>query len=301
MCRGRSRPGASRLRHTSPGHSQKPLRAALSGASGCSSGASGCSSGAAGPTGMSRASGWAQTGQKVRFCRIKAGFLPNILCHAVSLPVFDGRRRLFLVTARRRVHPEYSMFNRGGKPMRLFFAIELRRRGQRGDQPRRLAPAPGYAGGADRQANGRRPVFNHLTVQFLGEYPASLLPDLQEVLAGAAVGVPPFPLCFESWGRFRAQPRDPLAGRRGAAGSDAAGADRSPVSCGGGRCPLRTRPYQPHLTIGRQLEPDPLWLGRQPQPAVSMQVERVSLMESVRVGGRLVYRPLFRQPLQKGP
>ena len=191
------------------------------------------------------------------------------------------------------------MFNRGGKPMRLFFAIELSDAAREEISRavwrlRRDMPAAGPAG--KWTASG----LYHLTVQFLGEYPASLLPDLQEVLAGAAVGVPPFPLCFESWGVFgrsreilwlgvAAQPDlTRLAGQ-------VAGQLRRRS------LPFEDRPYQPHLTIGRQLEPDPLWLGRQPQPAVSMQVERVSLMESVRVGGRLVYRPLFRQPLQKGP
>ena len=57
----------------------------------------------------------------------------------------------------------------------------------------------------------------------------------------------------------------------------------------------------PHITLGREVEPQRSFMdvqkGIKVEP-VRISVRSISLMESVRRGPKLVYRPLFRQELK---
>ena len=55
------------------------------------------------------------------------------------------------------------------------------------------------------------------------------------------------------------------------------------------------RPYRPHITLGREII-----LCREPDftfPATKVPVTKISLMQSERNAGRLVYTPLYETPL----
>lgn len=58
----------------------------------------------------------------------------------------------------------------------------------------------------------------------------------------------------------------------------------------------------PHITMGREVEPQRGFADVQKAVAVEPRkflVEKITLMESVRRGPELFYRPLFRQPLKE--
>lgn len=57
----------------------------------------------------------------------------------------------------------------------------------------------------------------------------------------------------------------------------------------------------PHITLGREVEPQRSFLDVQKTVVMdpkSFKVEKITLMESVRKGPRLVYKPLYRQLLK---
>ncbi len=57
----------------------------------------------------------------------------------------------------------------------------------------------------------------------------------------------------------------------------------------------------PHITLGREVEPQRSFMDMQkavPMEGRSFAVESITLMESVRKGPRLIYRPLYRQFLK---
>lgn len=63
---------------------------------------------------------------------------------------------------------------------------------------------------------------------------------------------------------------------------------------------MEERAFQPHLTLGRQVAlPDhfDLEVLSSKFPVVESPVDRISLMKSERIGGRLIYTELFSQPL----
>ena len=58
---------------------------------------------------------------------------------------------------------------------------------------------------------------------------------------------------------------------------------------------IESRPFKPHITLGRQIVPrDKIFLT---VPSVSMTVKKISLMKSERLGGRLTYTPVYERSL----
>lgn len=138
----------------------------------------------------------------------------------------------------------------------------------------------------------------HLTLVFLGE----VSPDKLEQACDAmrSISCEAFPLSFAGLGRFERGTRqiwwvgvEPskalirMQARLADAVRDAGFA-------------LPDQPYRPHLTLGRDILPMP---GADPRslagdiPALSMHVGTISLMESARINGKLVYTPLFTHRL----
>jgi|LSQX01.1.fsa_nt_gb 2'-5' RNA ligase len=63
---------------------------------------------------------------------------------------------------------------------------------------------------------------------------------------------------------------------------------------------LETRPYRPHITIGRNVELHPDAEGGRvapPDPCIEIDVQSIELMQSEFEGGRLVYTTLHSKPL----
>ena len=152
---------------------------------------------------------------------------------------------------------------------------------------------------ADLRRQGRGafppPENLHLTLAFLGE--SSLKPAQQALhqLSGLS-----FAMTVEGVGRFRRDGGDILwAGvRKNPDLSALAGQVQQAFSQKG--FSLEKRPFAAHLTLGRQVllpEGFDLKAFSKTLPASSMQVERVSLMKSERINGRLTYTELYRYTL----
>ena len=138
------------------------------------------------------------------------------------------------------------------------------------------------------RANFSRPENFHLTLVFLGE--TSRQRDIQRVMA--AITAPAFSVTIGGSGHF---------GDLYWAGVDRHVALESLVSCL--RNSLRAlgfaieeRPFRPHITLARQVD-----AVRPPElniPKTSMAVDRILLMKSERINGRLTYTPLFEKKLK---
>jgi 2'-5' RNA ligase len=174
--------------------------------------------------------------------------------------------------------------------MRLFTAITLAEpaRARLGQVLRELKP---------RLLKGRlTPVENlHLTLVFIGETRegAAAKRALDEVTA------PPFLLTLEGLGRFRRSGGDLLW--LGGGGEHLESIyDQLRLALSRGGFSLEKRPFKAHLTLGRDLAfaPDFSWedYGRA-LPPLTVPVDKVSLMQSERIEGRLRYTEIHRRPL----
>ncbi len=140
----------------------------------------------------------------------------------------------------------------------------------------------------------------HLTLHFLGEVEAEDLEYLCEALYETARRNRPFPLTLDKIGFF---PR----GNKGILWAGVAKStplqrlfstlEKSLEQQGFAR---ERKRLSPHITLGREVEPERGFLQVQKAVAVTPTrffVRRITLMESVRRGAKLVYVPLFRQEL----
>jgi RNA 2',3'-cyclic 3'-phosphodiesterase len=134
----------------------------------------------------------------------------------------------------------------------------------------------------------------HLTLRFLGPTPAERLPALEEAADSVARADAPFDVGLDGGGAFPsiARPRTLWVGVTDGADRLAALADRLTRACLQDGQPLETRPFAPHLTIGRT---DGLRQG--PMAARALQ----EAAEGLRVAFRADRLILFRSLLGGGP
>ena len=179
--------------------------------------------------------------------------------------------------------------------MRTFIAIELEQ-----DVKEHLASVQTETQKLCRRGN-YTPMDNfHLTLHFLGEINEEDLEYLQEAMFETSRRNRPFTLTLDQIGFF---PR----GRNGVlwAGVEKSShlqrlfstLQKSLEQQGFAR---EKKGLSPHITLGREVEPQRTFVDV--QKAVKLEPMRISvksiaLMESVRKGPKLVYRPLFRQEL----
>ncbi len=160
--------------------------------------------------------------------------------------------------------------------MRLFVAIRL--------SPAVKAALMDASGALRRQGSGifTRAGNLHLTLAFIGETED---PAKARAALDAACGGGPFPLAVEGLGRFGdlvwagVEESEPL--RHLALAVQEALRERGFA--------IEERLWRPHVTLVRR------WRGPRPQarvPRTEMEARRVSLMESARVDGGLVYREI---------
>jgi 2'-5' RNA ligase len=152
-----------------------------------------------------------------------------------------------------------------------------------------------------------RPEGIHLTLAFLGNQPASVVPAVERALQQAVANARPFTLTTASLGFFgsRRAPRVLWAGitddPRGALADlqrQVAGALRA------AQIPFDDRPFAPHITLGRprtnasdlQLLTNHLTAGPEWEAAPS-RVERIVLFQSQLHPAGSIYTPLFTEPL----
>ena len=171
--------------------------------------------------------------------------------------------------------------------MRLFIAIELDPPIRRAAYELALELRESVAGRAVREDN------MHLTLAFLGEQPGGRLGALRKCMERAAAGS--FGLELGNVGRFRRSGGDiwwlgvrlspELRGLQARLCSELRSAGFE----------TEERPFRPHITLLRQAGGDAL---RTPDfPPLEQRVERMTLFESMRERGALVYRPLARVEL----
>ena len=145
----------------------------------------------------------------------------------------------------------------------------------------------------------------HLTLRFLGPTPAERQPALEEAADAAARAVEPFDVGLSGGGAFPslARPRSLWVGVT--AGSDrlAALADALTRAAVEGGQPLDTRPFAPHLTIGRAdgVRQAPVAARILQETAIDLDVrftaDRIVLFQSLLGGGPARYEPLHESRL----
>lgn len=181
--------------------------------------------------------------------------------------------------------------------MRTFIAIELEE-----DVKDYLADVQVETQKLCRRGNFTPKENFHLTLHFLGEVKQEDLEYLQEAMFETSRRNRPFTLTLEKIGFFP----------RGNKGVLWAGVGKSPQlqrvfstlekaleQQGFAR---ERKGLSPHITLGREVEPQRGFADVQNRVKVApmgIAVRRISLMESVRKGPKLIYRPLFRQDLME--
>lgn len=136
----------------------------------------------------------------------------------------------------------------------------------------------------------------HLTLAFLGETPRA---DSAKRAMDAAAGVP-FELSIGGFGRFRRGGDIYWVGVEHSAALTALQASL----CGELRregFSLETREFKPHLTLGREVSLVPGFdreAFARAIPPMHMRVEKISLMKSERLNGRLTYTELYAKQLE---
>ena len=173
--------------------------------------------------------------------------------------------------------------------MRLFIAINFDK-----TTVERLLPGERELRARSRSDAAWSPPRNlHLTLAFLGEQPGGRLGALRKCMERAAAGS--FGLELGNVGRFRRSGGDiwwlgvrlspELRGLQARLCSELRSAGFE----------TEERPFRPHITLLRQAGGD---APRTPDfPPLEQRVERMTLFESMRERGALVYRPLARVEL----
>lgn len=137
-------------------------------------------------------------------------------------------------------------------------------------------------------ANFTRPENLHLTLAFLGEI-QDIVPLCQAIDATAPKQA--FPACLKGSGCFQALWWVGM-GQNPTLESFALRLQNNLQARG---FALERRPFQPHITIARQVTArNPISLT---VPNTPMLVDRVQLMHSQRIAGKLVYTPLYQKLL----
>lgn len=144
------------------------------------------------------------------------------------------------------------------------------------------------------------PIDNlHITTKFIGEWPQSRLPELEEALAALPVRLP-FDIEIRDLGWFPNE-RSPRVLWAGVHGGDALRELAHTVEEHLHKAlavPLENRPYEPHLTLARIKSPVPLQRLRtrvremQPAPLGSFSVNRFVLYRSEPGSNASIYHSL---------
>ncbi len=192
---------------------------------------------------------------------------------------------------------EFCPFLKGEKRLRTFIAIELEE-----EVKDHLEGVQGRAAQLCRKGNYTPKENFHLTLHFLGEVTPEDIPYIQQAIMETTKYQQMFFLTLDKIGFFP----------RGKEGILWAGVEKNQDlfrlfqslerNLGKQGFAREKTGLSPHITLGREVEP---YRGfADVQRGVDFEkkkihVTAISLMESVRMGRRLMYRPLLQQPLRK--
>lgn len=187
-------------------------------------------------------------------------------------------------------------FLQKGGSMRTFIAIELEE-----EVKDALEGAQQQAAELCRKGNYTPKENFHLTLHFLGEIRPEEVDDVVQAMMETTRRNRPFELKLDRLGFFP----------RGREGILWAGVEKSAplqrlfqqleISLGKQGFAREKKGLSPHITLGREVEPYRGFADVQKQVKLenlTIKVKAISLMESVRRGRNLFYRPLFVQPLK---
>lgn len=137
----------------------------------------------------------------------------------------------------------------------------------------------------------------HLTLRFIGEVEEDRLLAIKSAISSVAVGTRGFGLELGGMGQFPKGNRSIVwVGVK--VGSELhklyQELEKALEQQGFTR---ENRGYHPHITLAREVDSEQAVraIGTEESSSLTQQVRAISLMQSTREGGRLVYRPLFRQ------
>ena len=192
--------------------------------------------------------------------------------------------------------------------IRTFIAVELQE-----EQKRALRQVQETlrAERAGRYVRWVAPEAVHLTLKFLGGVDADKMPGLQNALTHACADVPPFALTLRGVGAFpnTRRPNVVWVGVGGESGTITRLAEQIDGACASLGFSPETRPFSPHLTIGRvkrDVRPvDQQFVGEMVanNPMGDLgecRVERVSIMQSDLRPTGSVYTRLYAIELATG-
>ena len=139
----------------------------------------------------------------------------------------------------------------------------------------------------------------HLTIRFLGEVHTDSVDKLIRAIDGTAKQVDPFILYLDSLGSFPKKQKHVLwVGVGGQTDKlvnlhDIMESELEKIGY-----QKEERPFNPHITIGRQIELIETLDDIRSKICINktqLDVNHLSLMESTRVEGKLVYRPIYQR------
>ncbi|WHZ31662.1 RNA 2',3'-cyclic phosphodiesterase [Desemzia incerta] len=141
----------------------------------------------------------------------------------------------------------------------------------------------------------------HLTLQFIGEANPKEIGQLRTIVAETAAETMPFELSVEVLGAF--QKKKGLILWAGPKTSDPLMQlyERLHTVMRKKSFIIEKQPYTPHITLGRNIrwkERAEISFNPSLERPIPVQLEYLTLFESVRVNGRLMYRPFVRYPLK---
>ncbi len=188
--------------------------------------------------------------------------------------------------------------------LRLFFAVPVPEEARAGIG-QLIERVQGAVGDGTARIRWVRVDGLHLTLRFLGPTPVERQPALEEAADAVARAAEPFEVGLAGGGAFPSLPRPRSLWVGVTAGSDrlAALADALSRAAVEGGQPLDTRPFAPHLTIGRAdgVRQAPVAARILQEAAADLDVrfiaDRLVLFQSLLGGGPARYQPLHESRL----
>ena len=174
--------------------------------------------------------------------------------------------------------------------MRLFIALDFGRDSK--DRLHDIGMRCKEAGIAGRYT---APSNLHLTVKFLGETRERRIPDIQRLLDTAAGASCAFNMQFDGLGTFGERILWVSVKRNEILESLREEVEQKMAEIGFSR---ETRPFSPHITIARDISYSKNEGLIKIHP-FETEIREISLMESIRIDGKLVYKNLYRAKLSK--
>lgn len=132
----------------------------------------------------------------------------------------------------------------------------------------------------------------HMTLQFLGEIPPERVKTLKEILTATAGNYRPFSITLDSYAWFQGKGQERLWYLTGSSPEAAEVSRELGKALAENGFLVEDRAFIPHITLARRCKLKNRGIPKEAEP-VSVQVQRLWLMESRQIRGSVVYVPVF--------